>query len=215
VIAVLFARGDSVYKALPGCDVWDIERDARRWPGGTAVVAHPPCRAWGQLKHMAKPRPDEKELALWAVQKVRRFGGVLEHPKKSSLWPAAGLPAPGKGHDADGGWTLPVFQQWWGHRAEKATLLYIVGCDPLGLPPLPMCLGTASHVIASSTARQKRDHSMFRPEVSRPEVSRPEREHSPPQFAEWLVDLASRCKVTAPGGSRQPLENENASLAIC
>jgi len=32
VIAVLFARSDSVYKTIPGCDVWDAERDARRWP---------------------------------------------------------------------------------------------------------------------------------------------------------------------------------------
>lgn len=49
-IAVLFARQDSIYKTLPGCDVWDIERDARKWPGGCPVVAHPPCRAWGRLR---------------------------------------------------------------------------------------------------------------------------------------------------------------------
>lgn len=36
--------------------------------------------------------PDEKALALWAVEQVRKFGGVLEHPKRSTLWPAAGLP---------------------------------------------------------------------------------------------------------------------------
>ena len=46
-VAILFARSDSYYKTLPECDVWDIERDARKWPGGAPVVAHPPCRAWG------------------------------------------------------------------------------------------------------------------------------------------------------------------------
>ncbi len=35
-VAVLFARQDSVYKQLPGTDVWDIDRDARKWPGGAA-----------------------------------------------------------------------------------------------------------------------------------------------------------------------------------
>ena len=70
-VAVLFARSDSIYKALPGCDVYDIERDARRWPGGAPVVAHPPCRAWGRLRAFAKPRHDEKDLARWAVAQVR------------------------------------------------------------------------------------------------------------------------------------------------
>ena len=32
-VAVLFARADSVYKTLPGVDVWDEARDARQWPG--------------------------------------------------------------------------------------------------------------------------------------------------------------------------------------
>lgn len=87
-VAVLFARADSVYKTLPGTDVWDAARDARNWPGGVPVVAHPPCRAWGRLAHMAKPKPDEKDLARWAVAQVRRFGGVLEHPAASGNPPA-------------------------------------------------------------------------------------------------------------------------------
>jgi len=33
-VAVLFARSDSNYKAIPGCDVYDIERDARTFGGG-------------------------------------------------------------------------------------------------------------------------------------------------------------------------------------
>ena len=32
-----------------GFDCWDIERNALNWPGGNPIVAHPPCRAWGQL----------------------------------------------------------------------------------------------------------------------------------------------------------------------
>lgn len=185
-VAALFVRADSIYKSMPGVDCWDIERDARKWPGGCQVVAHPPCRAWGQLRHFAKPRPDEKELAFFAVDMARKFGGVLEHPKNSTLWAAAGLPEPCS-VDAFGGWTLPVDQNWWGHRAQKATRLYIVGCGALEIPPLPLVLGEASHVVSSSSMRDRGRR--------RKEIGKAEREMTPPDFAAWLVDLAGRCRV--------------------
>lgn len=188
-VAVLFARADSIYKTLPGVDLWDEARDARWWPGGGPVVAHPPCRAWGKLSHMANPRPDEKDLARWAVKQVREWGGVLEHPQRSKLWIDQGLPHPGH-TDEYGGWTLPIAQKWWGHKAEKATWLYIVGIDSREIPDVPLVLGESTHVIASSTMRQKRDHPKFKPEVTKAE-----REHTPPDLARWLVDLASRCRV--------------------
>lgn len=190
VIAVLFARSDSHYKSIDGCDVYDIDRDARTWMGGCPVVAHPPCRAWGGLSHMAKPRPDEKDLARFAVKQVRAYGGVLEHPKKSKLWADQSLPAPGC-FDEFGGWTLPIFQQWFGHRAEKATLLYIVGCKPSDIPEIPMALGFASHVISTGST----NHIKKGAKGWRPAVSHAEREHTPPELAAWLVDLANRCKV--------------------
>lgn len=179
-VAALYVRGDSVYKSL-GVDCWDIDRDARMYAGPWPVVAHPPCRAWGQLSHMAKPRQDEKELALLAVEAVRNFGGVLEHPKQSKLWPAAGLPEPGC-FDAFGGWTFPIDQNWWGHRAKKSTRLYIVGCRPENIPVVPLMLGEASHVIGGSSS-------------GKPETTKAEREHTPHDLAVWLVDLASRCRT--------------------
>lgn len=197
-VAALFCRADSVYKRLPGVDAWDIDRDARRWPGGTPAVAHPPCRAWGRLRHFAKPRDDEKALALWAVDQVRRNGGVLEHPKASTLWPTVGLPMPGQARDAWGGWTLGISQHWWGHRAEKLTMLYIVGCAPRDLPDMPMVLGEATHVIATDK-RPGRGVGGQRLRKGmpgwRPEVSKPEREHTPPALASWLVEVARRCQV--------------------
>lgn len=186
-VAVLFARADSIYKTLPGVDVWDIERDARKWPGGCPVVAHPPCRAWGRLSHMAKPRPDEKDLARWSVAQVREWGGVLEHPGASKLWADQQLPRPGV-FDEFGGWTLPIHQHWFGHKAEKSTLLYIVGVNPQDAPAIPLRLGKATHVIASSLHRNPKAT------WSRPEVPDAEREHTPPELAVWLVDLARKCK---------------------
>jgi hypothetical protein len=188
IVAILFARADSIYKTIPGCDVYDIERDALNWSGGAPVIAHPPCRAWGQLRHMANPRPGEKELALWAVKQVRRWGGVLEHPKNSTLWPVAGLPAPGC-RDEFGGWTLPIHQHWWGHRAEKATRLYIVGCKPADIPPIPpKPPNPPTHVISTG-------HGLRRGMPGfRSRVTDAEREHTPPDLARWLVDLARRCQ---------------------
>lgn len=187
-VAVLFARADSVYKSLPDCDVYDIQRDARTWPGGCPVIAHPPCRAWGRLRHMAKPRFDEKYLARMAVAQVRDFGGVLEHPNASTLWHDQQLPASGCGKDHFGGWTMAITQNWFGHRAEKKTLLYIVGCEPDKLPPIPYVMGDASHTIASSKKWQKRGHPLHRPEVTKAE-----REHTPEALAVWLVEVARRC----------------------
>ena len=162
-VAVLFARADSCYKALPDCDVWDSERDARNWPGGCPVVAHPPCRAWSGLRHMANPRSDEKNLARLAVALVREFGGVLEHPAGSTLWTAQRLPMPGE-RDQWGGWTLPIVQQWWGHRAEKRTWLYIVGCDPRDVPTMPMVLGKAPCICGTSGRRIDGTRLRGRPE---------------------------------------------------
>ncbi|CUI78566.1 MULTISPECIES: hypothetical protein [Achromobacter] len=183
-VAVLFARQDSTYKTLPGVNVYDINRDARTFQGGMPVVAHPPCRAWGRLRAFANPRPDEMNLARLAVALVREFGGVLEHPAGSTLWPAQMLPLPGGARDQYGGWTFAAPQMWWGHKAEKATWFYIVGVAPAEMPPVPLVLGDATHVVQS---RKRQDY--------RPHITKAEREHTPPQLAVWLVEVARRCRI--------------------
>lgn len=184
MIAALFVRGDSVYKTLPGVDAWDIKRDARKWPGGCPVVAHPPCRAWGRLRHFAKPRQDEKELAHFAIDALRKNGGVLEHPEHSTLWDAADLPKPGEGVDEFGGWSISIDQLWWGHRARKRTWLYIVGCRPMDMPVMPLSLNYATHIIGGNAEHRARGLL---------HLPKSEREHTPPALAEWLVELARRC----------------------
>lgn len=179
-IAVLFARKDSIYKQLHGLDVYDIDRNALTFPGGKPVIAHPPCRAWGKLRAFAKPRPGEKELAIWTVDQVRKWGGVLEHPQGSKLWAACDLPL-GKRRDNWGGWTLVIDQFWFGHLAKKTTYLYIVGIEPCEIPPYPIRLGRATHTISSVF---KKNHPQYRPETSKSD-----REHTPAQLATWLVSL--------------------------
>ena len=182
--AVLFARKDSIYKTIPDLDVYDIDRDARTYRGPLPVIAHPPCRAWGRLRHFAKPRPDEKQLAFFAIDATRRFGGVLEHPASSSLWPTSGLPKPGSGRDDYGGWSIELPQFWFGHRANKNTWLYIVGVAPSSLPPIPLALGEAPCTVGLWSGRDR--------SRARPEISLREREATPTAFAHWLVDVASK-----------------------
>ena len=182
-VAALFVREDSTYKNMPGVDCYDIERDALTFPGGRPVVCHPPCRSWGRLRYFAKPRCGEKELAPWAVSQVQQWGGVLEHPTASSLWPHCDLPRPGEGVDEFGGFTIQVNQHWWGHLCEKSTWLYIVGCDRGQVPPAPLVFSEPSHVISQCSGSVK----------TRPEASKRIREATPPEFALFLVELASMC----------------------
>lgn len=195
-VAVLFARADSIYKTLPGTDVWDADRDARNWLGGAPVVAHPPCRAWGRLRAFAKPRHDEKDLARWAVAQVREWGGVLEHPESSTLWADQGLPR-GQERDEFGGWTMPIHQWWFGHRAQKRTWLYIVGIEPWDLPGFPLRLGQSDCRIRLDKRRPDGTHIRKGDRDYQPILGDAEREHTPPELAEWLVTLARRCRVKA------------------
>src|SRR5580692_11117608 len=82
-IAALFVRRDSIYKGMPGIDCYDEDRDARNWPGGCPVIAHPPCAQWGPLSPFAHDVPELKALGPAAVAFVQQWGGVLEHPFKS------------------------------------------------------------------------------------------------------------------------------------
>ena len=175
MIAALFVRKNTPYAAL-GCDCYDVDRDALSWPGGTPGIYHPPCRSWGQLSHFAKPRPGERQLAIWSMQNVRRFGGVLEHPYASRLWRESGCLSFGI-RDNHGGILFPVYQSWFGHRAAKKSCLYVVGA----LPVFPEYVEPVSSVSV--------EH-----------MGRAERERTPAPLASWLVELASRCGQPAPGG---------------
>lgn len=202
-VSALFVRHDSIYKTLPGVDAWDAERDARKWPGGTKLVAHPPCAQWGRLSHMAHNVPSLKALGPLAVGWVRQFGGVLEHPYPSKLWQTCELPEPGE-RDKFGGWTLRVPQKWFGHKAEKPTQLYIVGCEPRDIPVMPIVLGEAKYVAcggAATTPENAKRRRQAPPARRRPSITTAEREHTPPAFAQWLVELARRCHVRCPDNS--------------
>jgi len=143
----LFCRSDSAYKKRDAWDVYDAERNALTYRGTLPVVAHPPCRAWGVMAHMAfrnkdwtqsdDPRREiEKGLALKAIEFVQECGGILEHPAGSRLFGNV-LPDVGEFPDCAGGFTIEIDQFDFGHVAHKQTKLYIVGVEISQLPELP------------------------------------------------------------------------------
>lgn len=139
---VLFARKDSIYKTL-GCDVWDADRNARLYLGRGPVIAHPPCRAWGKFAHRSKHSDWEKSHALWAMDLVRSYGGILEHPVTSRLWDFL---QPGDKH-------VTVDQNWFGHPAQKRTRLFYN--LPNRYPPIPFQLESITRSVEQMSKRQR------------------------------------------------------------
>lgn len=190
-VSALWVRRDSVYKTL-GVDSWDIDRDAMQWPGGNSCIVHPPCRAWGKLKHFSKHSDDEKIMAIYAVECVRLFGGVLEHPQGSALWKDR-LPLPGT-IDIYGGYSILIDQSWFGHKAKKRTFLYIVGCRERDLPEIPISFDAIEHCITSSKRKNSIGYILK-------EISKSDRERTPVALAKWLINVALLCNKNRVDGA--------------
>jgi len=183
------------YGSLDGVDCWGFasrngkqvglfvkDRDARLYEGPSPVIAHPPCGPWGRFWWNYKGGEGDQICGLRAVDQVREWGGVLEHPAQSRLWTAAGIPGPAEGQDHCGGWTLEVQQCDWGHAARKPTWLYICGTSTV--PPAPD--------RAEPTRVMVR---LLRNNNDMPEVPKADRHLTPLAFARWLVSLARMCRV--------------------
>ena len=141
-VAALYVETNGAYYGLPGVDPWGEIRDARKYAGPHAVVAHPPCQRWGKmwfgqplavkLTGVRKEKGADGGCFAAALAAVRTWGGVLEHPWQSHAWPHFGLAIPPKDGgwvraDDRGGWTCCVEQGRYGHYARKPTMLYAVG----------------------------------------------------------------------------------------
>jgi hypothetical protein len=115
-----------------------------------------------------------------AVEAVRRWGGVLEHPHGSQLWPHCGLPKPGELPDDWGGRTYEVRQVAWGHRCEKPTLLYVVGAPHAFVEAGIRAGGVATHRVTNGS---RGNRSLAR-------ATNTENRHTPRAFAQFLISIA-------------------------
>lgn len=192
-LVVLFVEPDSIYKRLGlGLDCYDKERDARTYDGTDPVIAHPPCQLWGAMAAVNYARwggehnrpGNDGGLFRFALETVRRCGGVLEHPAKTRAWKAHGLTKPtaaGWQPCDGGGWVCEVWQSAYGHQANKATWLYLVG-EPL---PLRWERPIGTHQVGFYDQRGKARN--------KPTLSKREANATPEAFALELVRLARGC----------------------
>ena len=191
IVAALFVQPDGCYVGLPGVDAWPEQRDARKYAGPYPVVAHPPCQMWGAMAYVNyarwggehnRPGNDGGCFAA-ALNAVRTWGGVLEHPAKTRAWAAHGLERPsgiGWRRTSDGGWVCEVWQSAYGHRANKATWLYYYGVTPPFDLRWDRPRGT--HQIGFPDRRGKA--------ANKPTIGKREANATPPEFRDDLLRLA-------------------------
>lgn len=195
-VAALYVQTGGVYYGLPDVDPWDEARDARLYAGPWPVVAHPPCQRWGRYwsggpsARVRRIKGDDGGCFAAALESVRRFGGVLEHPEASHAWAAHGLEKPPKVGGwiwTNGGWTCCVEQGHYGHRARKATWLYAVTAHPLELiwgPSSGARLDAGFH----SAAERKALRGHWNGAAER--LSKTERLATPLPFRDLLLNIA-------------------------
>lgn len=196
MIAALFVETGGTYFGLPNVDAWDKKRDARLYAGPWPVVAHPPCARWCRLAGLVEARwghrrGEDGGCFESAIDAVRRWGGVLEHPAYSDAWAAFGLPSPdrrgGWQRDIFGGWSAHVEQCRYGHPAKKATWLYAYGVDVpslrWGFTPDQQCQALVSwcgnHVGSGEV---------------RPRVGKDSAARTPPAFRDVLLSIAATAR---------------------
>lgn len=195
-VAALYVEAGGCYAGLPGIDMWDIKRDARRYDGPHPVVAHPPCDRWCQMAPVNQARyghkvGDDGGTFAAALASVRQFGGVLEHPAVSLAWARFDLPRPpssgGWVRGMCGGWSCHVEQRHYGHRARKATWLYAFGVE---LPSLRWGKGEPPEAWISAD-RPRAELAV----AGIGQLSKKEAKATPPAFRDLLLSIARSAKL--------------------
>lgn len=190
MIAALYVDPKGSYAGLPGVDLWDVSRDARLYDGPWPVVAHPPCDRWCQMAPVNQARyghkvGDDGGCFEAALNAVRKWGGVLEHPALSLAWEAFDLPRPpseGWAMDLEGGWACEVEQRHYGHRARKKTWLYACRVDP---PSLKWGPGPAPEAWISADRPRAELAAMGIAQLGKKEAKA-----TPPAFRDLLLSIA-------------------------
>lgn len=187
-VAAIYVNETTGYQQLSGVECWPASRDARNYYGPLPVVAHPPCAQWSQLRKFSKPRQAvAKYLAFHALEMAELFGGVIEHPRSSTFWAAAGLPLPGSQNER--GCNVLCDLVNFGAPVRKPTGIFVAHCRFEDLPPMPYQLGYPTAVIDTNS----------RDKYRLPFLPKSQRSVTPPAMCEWLVECA-KCSRDALAG---------------
>lgn len=205
-VAALFVAKNGIYFGVPGVDPWDETRDARKYAGPHPVVAHPPCGPWGKYAKALGKFGQDDGMFQSALNSVRTYGGVLEHPEGSGAWREFGLLAPERGagwvHAGDFiGWTCYVEQGHYGHRGRKGTWLYAAHVK---LPDLQW-----GKSVSKITPRPGRD---LKKEIKRGAIermSKRERAATPLDFRDLLIGIARTASVPRKNPREPAVTNVN------
>jgi hypothetical protein len=211
-VAALYVEPEGHYIGVDGIDPWDELRDARNYPGPHPVVAHPPCQRWGRFWHGSTRKPhqfkmgDDNGCFAAAIESLKSFGGVLEHPCDSNAWAHFGLNKPPRSGGwvmaAPGMWTCCVFQGHYGHMAGKPTWLLTSGIPMDQLPELRW--GKVEQRI-HPTALAKHGYAKARRIGMMAMIGGKDktklRNATPPEFRDVLIEMAVLAKPTESGAS--------------
>lgn len=199
MIAALFVENKGCYFGLADVDPWGVRDDARTYPGRLPVVAHPPCARWGRYWGGAPWQTERKKLGdddgcfAAALIAVRAWGGVLEHPEGSHAWRHHGIVTPPRGGGwvsaglFDRGWTCCVEQGRYGHRARKATWLYVHGIDP---PELKWGKAPGDFVRLEEGFHSKEERARAVKTGACQRLSARQRAATPIEFRDLLIGMA-------------------------
>jgi hypothetical protein len=197
-VAALYVETGGVYYGLEDVDPWDEARDARLYAGPWPVVAHPPCNKWSPLAYINRRRIPGYEIGddggcfEAALNAVRTYGGVLEHPARSLAWKHFGLTTPERGRWLQGPWPAHVTEVdlcRYGHQARKRTWLYVLG--PY-LPDMDWSISDSGAIVSGFTHQSRGEHVACEHRRVRPK----EASRTPAAFRDELLDIARALSAT-------------------
>jgi hypothetical protein len=159
------------------------------------VVAHPPCARWSRLAGFTQAVygykiGDDGGCFAAALDAVRTYGGIIEHPAYSKAWDTFDLPEPATREGWTlgfcGGWSCYVEQGRYGFPLKKATWLYLYGAEPP-----PMRWGYTPDGEGEGHNDEWGGMHAWRDIVSQSAASA-----TPTEFRDVLIELASAARPT-------------------